>query len=331
MISFFSITNVEWFFIWLRRGTMKKDKSWNKFFEDNHRYSDVINGIGCHGEQIIKPSDLTELDSRSNGNYRDMVRKAAFGVGFAIIGIENQETVDYGIPIRIMDYDVGYYRRQKAKITRRNRRRIKKRLISSRELEAGEFLYGFRKCDKVYPVVSIVLYAGEEAWSGPVSLHDMIDFSDIPASIQQLVQNYNVHIVDIRRIKDTSVFRTDVKQVFDFLKCIEDKQALLDLVEKDAYYKSMDRDAYEIVKSYANISKVIRVEDYKVEGGVDVCRAIEDLMTDSRKEGIKEGIKEGQTVVIINMLRQDLPVEKICLFTGCDVEFVNKVKNDIVV
>lgn len=182
-----SIIDVEEFFIWLRRGKMKKDKSWDRFLEDNQRYSDVINGIGCHGEQIVKPSDLTEMDSRSNGGYRDMVRKAAFGVGFAIIGIENQETVDYGMPIRIMDYDVGYYRKQKAKITRRNRKKIKKKLIRSGELETGEFLYAFRKIDKVYPVVTILLYAGEKPWSGPECLYDIIDFTDIPVSIQELV------------------------------------------------------------------------------------------------------------------------------------------------
>ena len=26
---------------------MRKAEEWNKFFEDNHRYADLINGIGC--------------------------------------------------------------------------------------------------------------------------------------------------------------------------------------------------------------------------------------------------------------------------------------------
>lgn len=104
---------------------MEKDKQWVKFFEDNVRYSDVINGIGCNGEQVIQPKDLIELDTRMSGKYRDMLRKVAFGVGFAIIGIENQETVDYSMPIRIMEYDIESYRKQKAKIVRRNRKKSK--------------------------------------------------------------------------------------------------------------------------------------------------------------------------------------------------------------
>lgn len=321
---------------------MEKDKQWVKFFEDNVRYSDVINGIGCNGAQVIRPHDLTELDTKTNGKYRDMLRKAAFGVGFAIIGIENQETIDYSIPIRIMEYDIESYRKQKSKLVKRNRKKIKQKKIKSSQLEKGEFLYGFLKTDRVYPTVTFILYAGKERWTGPKCLHDVIDFQDVPESIQKLVENYHIHIVDIRRIEDTAVFKTDVKQVFDFLKCTEDMQALLDLVEKEVYYKSMDIDAYEVVKSYANISNVIQVEKYKGKEGIDVCKAIQDLMADSREkgilegkeagikeglqEGIQKGIKEGQTDIILNMLKQDLPIEKICLFTGCSKAFVKEVK-----
>ena len=155
---------------------MEKDKQWVKFFEDNARYSDVINGIGCNGEQVIRPDDLTELDTKMNGKYRDMLRKAAFGVGFANIGIENQETVDYSMPIRIMEYDIASYRKQKARIVRRNRRKIKQKKINLSQLERGEFLYGFLKADRVYPTVTFVLYAGKERWTGPKRLHDVIDF-----------------------------------------------------------------------------------------------------------------------------------------------------------
>ena len=272
---------------------MEKDKSWEKFLEDNVRYSDVINGIGCNGEQIVRPENLSELDTRTHGKYRDMLRKTAFGVGFAIIGIENQETVDYSIPIRILEYDVGSYRKQKAKIVRRNRKKIKNQLISYEKLENGEFLYGFLKTDRIYPVVTFILYAGKEAWMGPRCLHDLIEFQGIPESLRKLVQNYHIHIVDIRRIEDTTVFKSDVKQVFDFLKCTEDKQSLLDLVEKNEYYKNMDMEAYEVVKSYANISDIIQVEKYRGKEGVDVCKAIQDLMEDSREKGILEGKEAG--------------------------------------
>ena len=39
---------------------MGKAQEWNAFFEDNHRYADLINGIGCGGVQFVKDTDLMD-------------------------------------------------------------------------------------------------------------------------------------------------------------------------------------------------------------------------------------------------------------------------------
>ena len=110
---------------------MTKDVTWKSYFLDDERYADIINGIGCGGKQLITKGDLQELDTQTRFlrkpqfirkfrkgkggrkiKIRDMLRKAAFGVNFAIIGIENQETIDYSIPLRNMAYDVGEYEKQ---------------------------------------------------------------------------------------------------------------------------------------------------------------------------------------------------------------------------
>ena len=79
---------------------MKKDVGWKSYFEDNRRYADVINAVGCNGKQFVKETDLQDDDSASGGKARDLLRKTAFGVNFALIGIENQETVDFKFPLR---------------------------------------------------------------------------------------------------------------------------------------------------------------------------------------------------------------------------------------
>lgn len=70
---------------------MKKDIGWKSYFEDARRYADIINGIGCRGKQFVKPDDLQEVDTASKGKARDLLRKTAFGMNFALIGIENQD------------------------------------------------------------------------------------------------------------------------------------------------------------------------------------------------------------------------------------------------
>ena len=184
-----------------------------------------------------------------------MLRKAAFGVNFAIIGIENQETIDYAMPLRSMVYDAGEYEKQAAII----RKEVRK---NHKGMTAGEYMYGFRKDSRLKPVVTFVLYSGREAWDAPKNLHEMIDFTDIPDELKDMASNYRVNLIEIRKLKDTSVFKTDVRQVFDFIRCSENRDKLRELVDSDDYYKNMDEDAFDVVAHYTNAEELIEAKDY---------------------------------------------------------------------
>ena len=71
------------------------------------------------------------------------------------------------------------------------------------------------------------------------------------------------------------------------------------LVTEHPYYQSMDEDAYEIVTKYTNATQLVDMQKYEVEGGKkNVCKAIQDLMDDSREEGREEGRKSGVKALI---------------------------------
>ena len=85
---------------------MDKDLCQIECLSDNERYADLINGLFFEGEQKVLESDLQELDSQSflrfwfhkksvkyRKLYRDLIKKVAFGMNFALIGLENQELV----------------------------------------------------------------------------------------------------------------------------------------------------------------------------------------------------------------------------------------------
>ena len=42
-----------------------------------------------------------------------------------------------------------------------------------------------------------------------------------------------------KKLEDTNAFRTDLKQVFDFIRCSEDKEKLDELIKADAAYQTM--------------------------------------------------------------------------------------------
>ncbi len=267
---------------------MVKDVGWKGFLLDNSRYADIINGIGCNGEQVITEDDLQEADTQSEAAYRDCIRKVAFGVNFAIVGIENQETIDYSLPARSMEYDANAYKKQVKCIQKENSKNPK-------SLSKEEYLYRFRKDDKLHPVVTFVLYADSKPWDGATSLHELLDFENIPVALKEKVSNYKMNLINIREMTDTSMFQTDVKQVFDFIRCADDKDALLELVNNDPYYQNMEEDACQVALQYAKADHITKTKEYnkKDEGGINVCKAITDLIEDGRLEGEARGKAEG--------------------------------------
>ena len=163
--------------------------------------------------------------------------------------------------------------------------------MPAENLNAGEYLYGYGKKNKLNPVITIILYAGEEDWDGPLSLYDMINFSEIPTGLKGMVSDYRINLIDIRRFENTDVFRTDVKQVFDFIRCSKDKKKLLELVKNDDYYGEMEDDAYDVVVHYTKSKELLNVKNNSGKGGKrDMCKAITDLVNDGREEGREEGV-----------------------------------------
>ena len=311
---------------------MEKDVSWKEYFRDDERYADVINGIGCGGLQLVAGEDMQEAEQQTilgrmfglagrgkRLRTRDVVRKVAFGVSFAIVGLENQEMVDYGMPLRCLEQDVGDYEKQAQK--------LRKKVRKQKGLGTEEYLYGFAKGSRLYPVVTFVLYGGREPWDGPKSLHEMLDMEGLPEKMRALVVDYPMHLVDIRRLENTNVFKTDVKQVFDFIRCSGDKQKLLELVQSDGHFKQMEEDAYEVVTNYVRAEELIQVkEEYSREDGrIDMCQALKELLADERMEGREEGRKS----IVIKMVQKGKSDEEIMELTECSAQMLWEVKEGL--
>ena len=122
----------------------------------------------------------------------------------------------------------------------------------------------------------------------------IIDFKDIPETLKNMVSDYKIQVIDIRRLQDTSIFKTDVRHVFDFLRCCNDSNALVQLISNEEYYQHVNEDAYEVISKYANTKGIINLEKFKNQnGGIDMCKGLRDLITDSKAEGHEAGLIEG--------------------------------------
>ena len=68
---------------------------------------------------------------------------------------------------------------------------------------ADEFLSGFKKTDRLHPVISLCVYYGESEWDGPFSLKDMLE---IPEKIEPLVSDYHMNLVQVRSLSLIHIF-----------------------------------------------------------------------------------------------------------------------------
>lgn len=160
----------------------------------------------------------------------------------------------------------------------------------------------------------------DEVWKGY--------FEDIPECLQKLVSDYKINVIDIRNFENTKVFQTDVKQVFDFIRCSKDKEKLLELVENDEYFSHMEEDAFEVVTQYTKSKELVEVKNYESIGGKrDVCKAIKDLMEDSKMEGREEGRESTLKIAISNLLKENCPLDMICRILECDEAYVEQVRS----
>ena len=117
-------------------------------------------------------------------------------------------------------------------------------------------------------------------------------FTDIPEELHKLIQNSSVHLIEVRKFSDTNVFRTDVRQVFDFIRCSENREALKQLTKQDPAFQSMEEDAYHMLALYAKAENLIgKVTEYRQGGKINMCKALEDMVEEGRQEGRQEGIR----------------------------------------
>ena len=168
------------------KNKIKPDTILKNFWRDNRHFADLFNAVFFNGEQVLKPQDLTEADTdvssmlKFNGHAEtvqkilDVVKKTAYGVDFVLWGLENQAKIHYAMPLRHMVGDAFSYMKEYDEIAAVNKK-------NGEFHSADEFLSGFKKTDRLHPVISLCVYYGESEWDGPFSLKDMLE---IPEKIE---------------------------------------------------------------------------------------------------------------------------------------------------
>ncbi len=268
-------------------------------------FADAFNQFLYHGDQKIDPARLTELDTTEivipyggdgagvpEQKYRDVL-KLLYAMtdgktAYCVMGIENQSEIHYALPVKNGVYDFLQLSHQVSEAANAHRQEIKesktKETDNPQEKEAptnGEFLSGFRKTDRLIPVVTLVIYFGSDSWDAPLSLKEM--YSDADDAILSHAPDYHVNLIAPKEMSDDEIneFHSNLREVMLYIKYSKDKQTLNKIVEEDIKFQSMERQAANVI----NIVTGSKLKYPEGKGEVNMCLAIQQMREESEIKG----------------------------------------------
>lgn len=206
---------------------LKPDTVLKNYWSDNEQFADIFNAVLFGGKQVIRPEELEDIDTEESSvlehrGYAESIRvsrdnikvsrkSTVHGVELVMLGMESQEHIHYAMPMRVMGYDYGIYKKQYDSNARKYQ--------TSKGLEEDEYLSGMKKTDRFTPVITVVVYYGEKPWDGAVSLHGMLNISE---EMKAFVNDYKILLVFFNLMEvilDKSLSRDEArKKVIDYTR-----------------------------------------------------------------------------------------------------------------
>ena len=266
-----------------------------QYLSNKKIFADAFNYLIYDGEPVIKPDELEEIDTTEFAvpygdknvkapvqKYRDILKVWNAMVDdtamYVLLGVEIQDKVHYGMPIKSGLYDMLGYSKQIEELKRKNRELAKNKDSEGRSIDEGElvvengvmkikltseeFLSGLCKGDKLKPIITAVIYLGEEAWDGPRSLFDMLDVRD--DKIYDLISNYKLNLISPIYMTDDDFekFNTDFGLAMKILK--HHKTDAVEVIQNVGNGR-FDRDTAEFVNKITGLQLEFKAKGDEID------------------------------------------------------------------
>ena len=269
----------------------EKDRAAKNFFSDPKNFSEFVNLSLFNGDEIIKAENLREINPVKSkvftnnkslevlvDNLYDSTVKESDENVYAIIGLESQAYSDKHMVIRAGIASLLIYDNQIA--------------ISEEE--------------KLKPVYIIVFNMLDKKWSEVTDLRKLLSKEAVRIFGYPLV-NSGYYVLDPHRLKGDKLenISKPLKLVINIIKNQGDKKALLSYINSEEAFKNLD---YKTAKLLETIMKV----DIPNDGGYNMCKAIEDIKNDGKREGILEGeVKTLYELTRDGLITKDIAAKKL--------------------
>lgn len=274
------------------------DTEGKQYLSNSVFFADAFNYLLYDGDQVIKPEELRELDTTEltvpYGNnarvpvqkYRDLLKlwnaMMDDNAIYVILGAELQDKVHYGMPVKDGLYDMLGYSKQIAEIKRSYQKesgatneaaddegelKVEDGVLKIK-LTSAEFLSGLRKGDKLIPIITAVVYLGDEPWDGPRSLYDMLDIKN--EALKKYIPNYWINLISPADMDDDEFDKFHTGLGFA-MRVIKHQSEDADAIIMATNHKKIDRETAVFLNKAVNLKLVYEEKT----GGVDMCKALE--------------------------------------------------------
>ena len=249
----------------------KKDHALKIFLKRSNNFAAIFNTF-VPDLPKIDPKKLSEYDTASQfqltdiaGNtitkeiVRDIIKKTD-GKILSLYGIENQTKVDYSMPLRVLMYDGTAMIQQE---------------------------YSW-KSKPLLPVITLVLYFGEKAWTGPKSILEM---TKLPKEQWKNYENYHIRVIDIRRLdeEDLKKLPDNIRYFFEFLqKLTRPKEFRKYFKDNEEKLSKLDKDTALAIAAFFGQE----IDFNEKEGGKAMYSGLKNVFKEIEKESKNRGKAE---------------------------------------
>jgi hypothetical protein len=240
-------------------------------------FADIINVLLFDGKRVVDENDLEDVMAKTQfkddgGKIHEQERDNAKlcrkqKVSFALFGLENQTRIDVKAPLRVISYDGASYKSQ----------------LLREEVN--------------YPVITLVLYFGEEHWAKSTRLSDCVS---VPTELESYFNDYKINVFEIAFLSKETIdkFTSDFKCVAEFFS---EKRKNKDYVPDS---KDTIRHIDEVLKLLSAVTGdnsyelVNKNSERKV---TNMCEVAERLKNSGRAEGEAKGKVEVYLEIGLNV------------------------------
>jgi len=136
-------------------------------------------------------------------------------------------------------------------------------------------------------LITVALYCGNETYDGCNDLSDMLQLSQTEAEYREWINGYPLRIVVLQELPE-EYFQTGLREVIGVLKRSTDKNALLEYYQNNIdRFAKLDDLAIETIGVMIGNTNLIAYK--QKQGGLDMCKAFDDVRAEGKIEGIVEG------------------------------------------